>query len=336
MKAVADGIGVSTRSLRRWHRAWDDDRLAAKQRGRPPSLLPAWIRRDTIALLEISGGDLGVPTLQNYFPEATRAALEDLKRRYRRIECRRSLIHVLYWRRVGAVWAADFSDPPAPIEGLYRHLANVRDLAGQQQLSSMPVYDETVKTTRLVLESLVQWHGAPLVLKVDNGSAFRSHEMQAWAAKHGIFLLYSPPRTPEYNGAVEAGNGAIKTRAQHHAARHDRPWEWTCDDVEAARLQANETGRPFGSHGPSPDEKWQTREPIRDEERVAFAAEYQRQLASERQDRGILEDVLLQGRERDQIERAALVRALVQLGFFSIRRRRIPPLKSRRRADRIT
>lgn len=336
MKAVADGIGVSTRSLRRWHRAWDDDRLAAKQRGRPPSLLPAWIRRDTIALLEISGGDLGVPTLQNYFPEATRAALEDLKRRYRRIECRRSLIHVLYWRRVGAVWAADFSDPPAPIEGRYEHLANVRDLAGQDQLSSLPVYDEKAETALLVLECLVQYHGAPLVLKVDNGSAFRSHEMRKWAAGHGIFLLYSPPRTPEYNGAVEAGTGAINTRAQHHAARHDRPWEWTCDDVEAARLQANETGRPFGPHGPTPDEKWHTREPIRQEERSAFANEYKHQLEHERLDRGIPDGNQLQGRERDQIERAALVRTLVQLGFFSIRRRRIPPRKSRTQADRIT
>src|SRR5262249_13174503 len=107
MKTVAHGIGVSTRTLRRWNWKWDHDRLATKPRGRPPSPLPGWIRRDTIALLEVSGGDLGVPTLLYYFPEATRAALEDLKRRYRRIERRRSLIHVLYWRRPGAVWAAD-------------------------------------------------------------------------------------------------------------------------------------------------------------------------------------------------------------------------------------
>jgi transposase InsO family protein len=292
--------------------------------------MPAWVRRTVIGLLEISGGDLGVPTLQSYFPEATRAALEDLKSRYRRVQRRRSLVHVLYWRRAGAVWAADFSDPPAPIEGCYSDLMNVRDLPSYKQLASLPVYDETVETTLLVLESLVRWHGAPLVLKVDNGSAFIAHKTRAWAAAKGIFLLYSPPRTPEYNGAIEAGTGSMKTRAFHHAARHDRPWEWTCDDVEAARLQANETSRPFGPHGPTPDEKWQTRERIRDDERVVFAEEYQHQLERERQDRGIPEGVQVQAQERDQIERAALVRALVQLGFFSIRRRRIPPRKSRR------
>ena len=51
---------------------------------------------------------------------------------------RRGLVHVLYWRRAGAVWAADFSDPPAPIEGRYSHLKNVRDLKGNAIPSTGP------------------------------------------------------------------------------------------------------------------------------------------------------------------------------------------------------
>ena len=131
--------------------------------------MPAWIRRYALVLLEISGGDLGVPALQSFFPEASRAALEDLTRRYRRVQHRRSLVHVLHWRRAGAVWAADFADPPTPIEGRYSHLTNVRDLPSYEQLAALPVYDETAETALIVLEMLVQWHGAPLVLKVDSG-----------------------------------------------------------------------------------------------------------------------------------------------------------------------
>ena len=41
-------------------------------------------------------------------------------------------------------------------------------------------------------------------------------------------------------------------------------------DLEAARLEANETARPWGSKGPSPDEVWRSRKPITHEERDAF------------------------------------------------------------------
>ena len=56
----------------------------------------------------------------------------------------------------------------------------------------------------------------------------------------------SPPRTPRYNGSAEAGNGAVKTPSHHEAARHGRIGCWTSDDLEAVRLQANLTARPWG------------------------------------------------------------------------------------------
>ena len=70
----------------------------------------------------------------------------------------------------------------------------------------------------------------------------------------GIWLLLSPPGTPEYNGACEAGIGSLMTRANHESFRNDRPGEWTCDDIEGARLMANQTARPQGHMGPTPDE----------------------------------------------------------------------------------
>ncbi len=45
-------------------------------------------------------------------------------------------------------------------------------------------------------------------------------------------------------------------------ARNNRPGEWACDDVEAARLRANELSRLHGLRGPTPDEVWNNRDPI--------------------------------------------------------------------------
>src|SRR3990172_13252124 len=55
-----------------------------------------------------------------------------------------------------------------------------------------------------------------------------------------VASLFSPPCTPGYNGACEAGIGSLKTHAHHHAARHGRPREGACDDVETARLLRSE------------------------------------------------------------------------------------------------
>ena len=96
--------------------------------------------------------------------------------------------------------------------------------------------------------------------------------MATLGATWGVWQLFSPPRMPRYNGACEAGIGSMKARSHHQAARQGRPGAWTCDDAEAGRLQANETARPWGLHGPTPGQAWQRREPIGPEHRAAFAA----------------------------------------------------------------
>ena len=53
---------------------------------------------------------------------------------------------------------------------------------------------------------------------------------------------------------------------------------WTCEDAEAARLQANQTARPRGHRGPTPEESWRQRRPIGPRERAAFAAAVRRAL----------------------------------------------------------
>jgi hypothetical protein len=66
-------------------------------------------------------------------------------------------------------------------------------------------------------------HGAPLVLKADNGSAFIAEATRDFLSLVGVNLLFSPPHTPRYNGSIEAGIGSLKTRTERHACRASRP-----------------------------------------------------------------------------------------------------------------
>ena len=56
----------------------------------------------------------------------------------------------------------------------------------------------------------------------------------------------SSPRRPRYNAAAKASLGAVKTRALAIATSHGRPQFWTCDDLEAARVEANRDAGPWG------------------------------------------------------------------------------------------
>jgi hypothetical protein len=69
-------------------------------------------------------------------------------------------------------------------------------------------------------------------------------------AQWQVIPLYSPPGRPQSNGSIEAGIGALKVRTHYQAVRQGRPGEWTLEDAEAARQEANTLGRPWGAHGP--------------------------------------------------------------------------------------
>lgn len=67
---------------------------------------------------------------------------------------------------------------------------------------------------------------------------------------------------PEYNGACEAGIGGLETRAHHVAARAaGGPASGRATTWKTARMMANETARPHGSVGPTPDELWAAKLP---------------------------------------------------------------------------
>jgi hypothetical protein len=158
----------------------------------------------------------------------------------------------------------------APIEGVFARVLVVRDLAGGYQLANEAAVCESAVHVAGVLERLFAEHGAPLVLKSDNGGALVGGAVPDVLARWGVTPLRSPPYTPRFNGACEAGVGSVKRGAEWSARLRVQPGEWTLDDLEAARRLANEHGRPRYARGRVPREAWQARPRVTLLERAAF------------------------------------------------------------------
>ena len=152
-----------------------------------------------------------------------------------------------------------------------------------------------------------------------------------------VLLLLSPPHFPKYNGSIEAGICSMIARTDHHAARCGRPGEWSCEarrsgsfgrivpylDLEGAKLEANETGRPWGSRGGTPDEVWKDRRRITDEERRAlkdavgkYAYWWRKIIAGPKPRKEVTQA------EEDAVMRQAIAAALKELGYLKAGRGR--------------
>ena len=284
--------------------------------------------REVLGLL---GPYKGTATMKRIFEEVPRAELEHQLRCYRRQVCqgKRIAVTALRWLEPGKVWAMDFCAPPKAIDNRYRYILVVRDLGSGKTLLSLPVVDRCTVVVCYALRALFKQYGPPVVLKSDNAKEFKSEEVRKLLAAEKVQPLLSPKYWPRYNGAVEAGIGTLKTYCHHEAARNDRPGEWNCDDVEAARLRANELARPFGKDGPSPQARFAQRMVPTKTERTTFEECVRSNRRSEMEQAEIDKGGPLNLDDRAAVERQAITLALVACGLLMVRRRRIsPPFRS--------
>ena len=185
------------------------------------------------SFLTAQGPSLSLATLKAEYPDVARAELASLRGNYctwwrathtvERCE--------LDWRCPGSVWALDFSHPPHRIDGCFRAIFNVLDLASHQQLLWLAVDREDAATVIDALADLFEEHGAPLVLKCDNGPAFIARLTKGFLGEWSVFPLYSPPYCPRYNGGCERANRTLKELTAHRAESAGRAGFWTSDDL---------------------------------------------------------------------------------------------------------
>jgi putative transposase len=96
--------------------------------------------------------------------------------------------------------------------------------ANGQQLKCLTVIDEytreslaidvsgSIRSARVVevLSQLISMHGAPTVLRSDNGPEFVSRALLRWAANEGLDMALIDPGKPWQNGTAESFNGKFR------------------------------------------------------------------------------------------------------------------------------
>jgi hypothetical protein len=190
------------------------------------------------------------------------------------------------------------------------------------QLAWLPTPDETAQTAVAVLVGLFLIHGPLLMLKLDNGSASRAEAKQKALVGYGVLVLYSPAYSPEYNGSAEAGVGSMMARTEEQTERAGHPGQWTAEDAERARLEANVFSISPGDPRQSPQQVWQAREPLRLEEREGLAAKvntFREEEKAQQQGEGKAEGGAQEAEARQSSWRVLLRRAL-----WAVRTWRVP------------
>jgi transposase InsO family protein len=320
-------MGVPARTLWSWCRAWEIDGLEARPRGRPAVEVSVEQCGAVRSFLDCQGPIVGLPSLRSHYAHIPRVVLGEILGSFRdawRHEHRR-MICELEWTCPGATWAIDFTHPPRLVDGIFPAILNVVDLGSRQQLLWLPTLREDAPTVEDALGALFKQHGAPLVMKSDNGPAFRAAATKELLADWSVFPLFSPPYCASYNGVCERANRTMKLTTAHIAERADRSGWWRSEDLHEARLLANRMRRPWGAVGPSPEQKWTTRTPLSLDERQNVWQEIKRRRARFREARGIDLDVALPHYVQAEIDRDAASPVLAELGYYQVKRRRYTP-----------
>ena len=328
-REVASWIGRSSRTLRRWGERFRRGRPLSKAIGRKALRSELKQRQELLASMREFGPELAVGRYQALHRAMPRREVRDLVRRYRTV-CRKRqgrTICRLTWTQPGFVWAVDHSHVPATTTQRKAPAIACRDLASHFQLRWEACREDAIATAERLSASMEE-HGAPLVLKADNGPAFRSKRLKQLLDAYGVELLPSPPSWPQYNGSCEAANLSLKRRTRA-VAQQRGSGSWSNEDLELALQQTNHTARPWGVAGPPPIDVWRQRRLAQKSERAAFrelCARLRGQIARER---ALTPDQIENEFVARAVQRAAVSRALIEHGLLLVRRRVIrPPIRT--------
>lgn len=227
-------------------------------------------------------------------------------RRLDRVESqqRRRLWGRVTWRVPGAVWAIDGTLLDRPVAPLGRRALVVIELHSRKTLCLESVTGESATEVERVLRDLFARHGAPLVLKLDNGPGFVARALRDVCRECGVTLLHSPVRCPRWNGSCEASVRWAKDRTEVAWRQRGGQGGYVAADLAAATTFV----------GPMPQVDEALRERFRDTvaEQLAIAAA----------ERGLVIARVCEDHVRRSIGRVAVRRALLLCHILSIEGRR--------------
>jgi len=124
----------------------------------------------------------------------------------------------IQWRVPGAVWSIDPTELVLARDGQRQKvtLLPVLDLASRYKLLPLIGDHLTGEVVAARLDELFHRHGAPLVLKRDNGSNLNSPVVNEVLSRWLVIPLNSPPHYPPYNGGIERSQRDLKSALRPH------------------------------------------------------------------------------------------------------------------------
>lgn len=331
--AALQSADISPGTWRNWRRWQQATSPPLAKRGRPPRCASQVERQAATRFLVEHGSQVPLHALREHLPAVPRAELADLRRRYQHI-CKRRLDRFrgrLIWKWVGAVWAIDFTEPKEYIGGTDRWILAIRDLASGHQLAWLSFTQATAEGVVQVLRALFLEHGAPLVLKSDNGCQFMAQVTLTLLVQWHVVPLFNPPRRPAYNGGLERTHPILKSYTAAAAQAQGRPAALLPEDLETARLNANRFTRKLGPKGLTAEDTWRDRRPITAELRLAFQCTLQAERLRARAARGLEPHAVLGHYQQAAVDREAIRDALLKHDLLEIE-----PKHHRRGAHRRT
>ena len=152
--------------------------------------------------------------------QISRRAFQDLLEATRRevLRERQADQRRIHWHVPGAVWSVDPTELVLTRDGHHQKLMllPVLDLASRYKL--LPLIGERLPGAVVAarLDELFHRHGAPLVLKRDNGSNLNSPAVDEVLSQWLVIPLNSPPHYPPYNGGIERSQRDLKSALRPH------------------------------------------------------------------------------------------------------------------------
>ena len=207
-------LGVPYGTLRRWKQ-----RLA---QGQPARVPPGPKKVAPLSLEELHGEvarlkhgrqrSRGVGALyRRYHTQVSRRELDTLTATVRQALAQQrqaDLCHIT-WHVPGVVWALD-DTALARVSSHLLRLHQVQDLASRYKFPPWVGEQIVGEAVARRLEQLFLQHGAPLVLKRDNGGNLNQHAIDVVLARYWVVPLNSPRQYPPYNGGMERAVRELK------------------------------------------------------------------------------------------------------------------------------
>ena len=125
-----------------------------------------------------------------------RAILEGRREHLRQQQASR---HRITWLLPNTAWAIDDTQ----FDSDKRWIQTIRDLHSRYTFEPLTGDLPHGEAIAQHLEKLFRRHGAPLILKRDNGSNLNHTKVNEVLARWGVIPLNSPPACPRYTGAIE-------------------------------------------------------------------------------------------------------------------------------------